>query len=98
MKNLPNLRHLCGSHGAAVFDAKAKIESYIAHRLERERQILQAIEAGAKTPEEITKQVYQGLSPQLFPLAFKSVLAHLAKIETDGNFKSDFQLKSEVSL
>ena len=98
MKNLPNLRHLCGSHGSAIFDAKAKIESYIAHRLERERQILRAIEAGAKTPEEITKQVYQGLNPQLFPLAFKSVLAHLAKIEKDGYFKSDFQLKSEVSL
>ena len=98
MKNLPNLRHLCGSHGSAIFDARAKIESFIAHRLERERQILRAIEAGAKTPEEITKQVYQGLNPQLFPLAFKSVLAHLAKIEKDGYFKSEFQLKSEVSL
>ena len=98
MKNLPNLKHLCGSHGSAVFDAKAKIESYIEHRIERERQILQAIEAGAKTPEEITEIVYQGLNPQLFPLAVASVSAHLAKIEKDGYFKSDFQLKSEVSL
>ncbi|CAN5419812.1 hypothetical protein BH20ACI1_BH20ACI1_03200 [soil metagenome] len=32
MKNLPNLRFLCGSHGAAVVDAKTKIESYIARR------------------------------------------------------------------
>ncbi|MEP7038592.1 MAG: MBL fold metallo-hydrolase, partial [Acidobacteriota bacterium] len=39
MKNLPNLRLLCGSHGAAMVDAKSKIENYIAHRLERERKI-----------------------------------------------------------
>ena len=81
MKNLPNLKNLCGSHGAAVFDAKAKIESYIAHRLEREKQILRAMESGAKTPEEITKIVYQNLDVQLFPLALKSVEAHLEKIE-----------------
>jgi endoribonuclease LACTB2 len=83
MKNLPRLRHLCGSHGAAVFDARGKIEEYIAHRRTREKQILEALERGAKTPGEITEIVYQGLKPELFPLAVKSVEAHLAKIEKD---------------
>ena len=83
MKNLPDLRHLCGSHGAAVFDARNKIEEYIAHRLEREKQILEAIETGAKSAEEIARIVYQNLNPPLFPLAVKSVEAHLAKIEKD---------------
>ena len=85
MKNLPGLRHLCGSHGAAVYDARGKIEEYIAHRLEREKQILEALANGAKTPEEITGIVYQNLNPALFPLAVKSVEAHLAKIEKDKN-------------
>lgn len=62
MKNLPGLKHLCGSHGAAIFDARGKIEEYIEHRLTREKQILEAIERGATTPEEITAQVYQGLT------------------------------------
>ena len=84
MKNLPNLKHLCGSHGAAVFDAKAKIESYIAHRLEREKQILKAIETGAKTPEEIRKIVYQNLDERLFRLAEKSVEAHLEKLTAEA--------------
>lgn len=84
MKNLPNLRFLAGSHGSAVFDAKGKIEEYITHRLEREKQILEAIEQGAKTPKEITEKVYQGLDEKLFPLALKSVLAHLAKIKAEN--------------
>ncbi len=82
MKNLPHLKHLCGSHGAAIFDARGKIEEYIAHRLEREKQIIEVVENGAKTPEEITEIVYRGLDEQLFPLAMKSVLAHLARIES----------------
>ena len=83
MKNLPNLRFLCGSHGAAIFDAKGKIDEYIAHRLKREKQIIETIENGAKTPEEITAIVYQGLDERLLPLALKSVQAHLVKIEND---------------
>jgi endoribonuclease LACTB2 len=83
MKNLPNLKRLCGSHGAAIFNAKGKIQEYIGHRSQREKQILEAIRRGAKTPEEITAEVYQGLDEKLFPLAVKSVLAHLAKIESE---------------
>ncbi len=98
MKNLPNLRFLCGSHGAAVSDAKGKIESYIAHRLEREEKILEAFENGAKTPREIAGQVYTDISPALYELAEKSVAAHLEKLyeekrisyERTRNFTKDF--------
>ncbi len=83
LKNLPNLRFLCGSHGAAVFDAKGKIESYIAHRIEREKQIVAAIADGAKTPREIVERVYTDVSPALHALAEKSVAAHLEKIRED---------------
>jgi len=83
MKNLPNLRFLCGSHGAAIYNAKAKIESYITHRLERERKILDAIKDGAKTPREIVEKVYADVSPELWKLAEKSVEAHLEKIESE---------------
>ena len=80
IKNLPNLRFLCGSHGAAMIDAKGKIENYIEHRLEREREILEAIENGAKTPREIVEKVYRNVAPELWKLAEKSVEAHLEKL------------------
>ena len=84
MKDLPNLRFLCGSHGAALVDAKAKIESYIAHRLEREQKILEAIENGAKTPREIVEKVYQDVTPELWKLAEKSVEAHLENLKVQN--------------
>jgi len=64
-------------------NAKAKIESYITHRLERERKILDAIKDGAKTPREIVEKVYADVSPELWKLAEKSVEAHLEKIESE---------------
>jgi len=84
MKNLPGLRFLCGSHGAAVFDAEAKIESYIAHRIEREKQILKAMKNGAKTAREIVERVYTDVSPALYTLAEKSVAAHLEKLREES--------------
>ena len=86
LKNLPNLRFLCGSHGSAVFDAKAKIEGYIAHRIERENQILAAIKNGNQTVREIVEAVYIDLKPELVRLAEKSVEAHLEKIRAEKNF------------
>ncbi len=84
MKNLPNLRFLCGSHGSAIYDAKSKIEEYVAHRMTREKQIFEAFESGAKTPREIVKRVYFGLDEKLIRLAEKSVEAHLEKLVADG--------------
>lgn len=80
LKNLPNLKHLCGSHGSAIFNAKAKIEEYISHRLEREKQVIEAMENGAKTPAEIVERIYVDLKPELVRLAIKTVEAYLEKL------------------
>ena len=84
MKNLPNLKFLCGAHGAAIFDAKGKIDEYIEHRLGREQKILSAIQCGAKTLSKIVEKVYIDVSPELYKLAKKSVEAHLEKLKSDG--------------
>jgi len=91
---LPNIKVLFGGHGAAVASPRAKIEEYIAHRLERERNILQAVRAGASSPQEIVRRVYTDVNPKAHALAERAVLAHLEKLEAenlvaqtnDGNF------------
>lgn len=81
---LPNVRVLFGGHGAAVGNARAKIEEYIAHRLEREANILRAVREGAATPREIVERVYTDVSPKLHAMAERAVMAHLEKLEEDA--------------
>ena len=90
MKELAGLRSLAGSHGSAVADAVGKIDEYIAHRLDREKQILDVIAGGAKTIEAVVDEVYHGLDPGLIPLALKSAKAHVDKLVNDRILESDW--------
>jgi glyoxylase-like metal-dependent hydrolase (beta-lactamase superfamily II) len=77
-------RRLLPGHGPIVDDPAALIDEYLAHRAERDRQILDAVRAGARTPEEIVAQVYQELPAALRSAAADSVAAHLIKLREDG--------------
>jgi ribonuclease/clavin/mitogillin len=81
---LPRVRVLLCGHGAAVANPASKIEEYIAHRLERERNILRAVREGAQTPEEIVARVYTDVNPKAHAWAARAVVAHLEKLEEDG--------------
>jgi ribonuclease/clavin/mitogillin len=84
---LPHVRVLFGGHGAPMGNPRTKIEGYIAHRLEREANIFQAVRDGAGTPHEIVARVYTDVSPKLHAMAERAVVAHLEKLEAD-NFLS----------
>jgi glyoxylase-like metal-dependent hydrolase (beta-lactamase superfamily II) len=74
---------LLPAHGPPIDDPTALLDGYIAHRNERERQILEALAAGCVTPEQIVRRVYPGLSPTLTAAAEETVRAHLQKIADD---------------
>jgi endoribonuclease LACTB2 len=84
MRSLPHLTVLFGAHGPAVGNPRAKIEEYIRHRLEREENILKAVQAGASTPKEIVERVYTDVHPKAHQMAERAVLAHLEKLEIDS--------------
>jgi glyoxylase-like metal-dependent hydrolase (beta-lactamase superfamily II) len=65
------------THGGPVRDPKPFIAAYLAHRLEREQQILDALRQGALGIPQIIDRIYLGLDPRLKPAAGLSVLAHL---------------------
>jgi glyoxylase-like metal-dependent hydrolase (beta-lactamase superfamily II) len=83
LRALPHLTVLFGAHGPAIGNPRAKIEEYIAHRLERESRILTAVRDGASTPREIVEQVYTDVNPKAHAMAERAVLAHLEKLEED---------------
>jgi hydroxyacylglutathione hydrolase len=82
-------RRLLPGHGPAIDDPVAVIDSYVAHRAARERQILDAIAAGCTTPEAIVPRVYGALPPLLVAAAADSVLAHLVKLRREGRLGPD---------
>lgn len=84
MRALSHLTVLFGAHGPAIGSPRAKIEEYIAHRLEREQHILKAVREGAGTPPEIVARVYTDVSPKAHPMAERAVLAHLEKLEAEN--------------
>lgn len=84
MRALPNLSVLFGGHGPAVAVPYQKIDEYISHRLERERNILAAVQNGITDPKEIVAQVYTDVSPKAYAMAERAVMAHLEKLREDG--------------
>ena len=84
MRSLPNLSVLFGGHGPAVATPYQKLDQYISHRLEREKNILEVVEKGVTDPKEIVAQVYTDVSPKAYAMAERAVMAHLQKLREDG--------------
>lgn len=80
-------------HGPVVEEPDALIDEYIAHRLQRESQILAAVRAGARSVGEVVESVYSEVDPALHPPAALSVSAHLRKLDSDGEVR--FPLSGE---
>ncbi|HLC42191.1 MAG TPA: MBL fold metallo-hydrolase [Methylomirabilota bacterium] len=76
-------------HGPVIEPAKAKIHDYINHRLERDRQILDAISAGCRTVPQMVARIYVDVSPALHPVAQLSVQSHLIKLKREGRVREE---------
>ncbi len=79
-----DVRRIYPAHGPVIEDAQAKIQEYLDHRMLRERQILEALGAGARTIPEMVKVIYADVSPALHAAAAMSVHSHLRKLKQDG--------------
>jgi glyoxylase-like metal-dependent hydrolase (beta-lactamase superfamily II) len=72
-------------HGERVDNAGALIAEYIAHRLEREAQVLAAAQGRtAFAPMDLVPALYAGYPVGVYPLAAWTVEAHLDKLVRDG--------------
>jgi glyoxylase-like metal-dependent hydrolase (beta-lactamase superfamily II) len=78
---------LLPAHGPVVDNPVAVLRAYIDHRLEREAQVLEALRAGAASPDAIVALVYRGLKASMAPLARESVMAHLIKLQDEGRVR-----------
>lgn len=81
-----DIAEIVPAHGPNVTDPQAKIAEYIAHREQREEQILHAMRrlGAGTTIAQMVALVYQDVDAKLHPVAAHSVEAHLLKLEKEG--------------
>ncbi len=72
------------AHGPVIEDPAALIEHYVAHRAQREAQVLELLAAGTSTVDGLTAKIYPSIPDALLAMARESVLAHLMKLELEG--------------
>ena len=77
------------THGPPIPDPSRFVSELIEHRLERERQVLDAVRSGLDTIPAMVEQLYVDVRRELFKPARRSVLAHLVKLVTDGTVVVD---------
>jgi glyoxylase-like metal-dependent hydrolase (beta-lactamase superfamily II) len=82
---------LCPGHGPLVHDPAAKLEEYIAHRLDRERWLVAALDAGLRGAAELLDAVWDDAPAQLRPLAAITLAAHLDKLAEEGRLPDGVQ-------
>ena len=83
---------LCPGHGPPVWDPDAKLAEYLAHRAERERKLLAALEAGARGEDELLDAAWPDAPPALRPAAAVTLRAHADKLRDEGRLPSDVRL------
>jgi glyoxylase-like metal-dependent hydrolase (beta-lactamase superfamily II) len=77
-------KRILPAHGPIIDDPADVLSTYIAHRRQREAQVLAALSAGAATVPAIADCIYHGLAPALVPAAHENVRAHLEKLKAEG--------------
>jgi len=78
-----------GGHGPDVRDVRAKLDEYIAHREARERQVVDAVAAGADTIPVLVERVYADVDRRLWPAAARQVLAYLLALESEDRVRAE---------
>jgi glyoxylase-like metal-dependent hydrolase (beta-lactamase superfamily II) len=77
-------RRLLPGHGPIVTDPASLIDGYLAHRADREAQVVAVLRLRPATAEEIAPEIYGRLADRIGLAAAETVYAHLVKLEEDG--------------
>ena len=84
-----DLEALCPGHGPYVHDPAAKLDEYIAHRLDRERRLVEALESGLRGRNELLDAAWPEVPAELRPAAALTLAAHLEKLREEGRLPDD---------
>ena len=79
-----DLAALAPGHGRIIDAPHDEARKLIAHRLKRERKVVDALARAAGTLDDLVPHAYDDVSEKLYPVAKRSLHAHLIKLEREG--------------
>jgi glyoxylase-like metal-dependent hydrolase (beta-lactamase superfamily II) len=79
-----DLAVLCPGHGPPVWAARERLGEYVAHREDRERRLLAALDGGARRVDELLDAAWDDVPSALRPAAAVTLGAHLEKLRAEG--------------
>ena len=82
------------THGPSIIDPKAHVRAFIAHRIERQEQILDCVRKGVHDITAMVPLMYIGTPEYMFPAAARSVFAAVDYMVERGQLVAD----GDVSL
>jgi glyoxylase-like metal-dependent hydrolase (beta-lactamase superfamily II) len=90
---------LCPGHGPPVWDAFAKLDEYVGHRIDRENRLIVALGEGDRSIAELLAAVWPEVPELLHPLATATLAAHLDKLDEEqilpaGVERPDYESRS----
>lgn len=88
LENFPNAQIIYGGHGEPIYDPQARLREYIAHRENRQRELLEALSGAPQTIPQLVRTIYRDTSPILWPAAARQMLAYLLALEQEGTITS----------
>ena len=77
------------THGPSITDPKRHVKAFIAHREERESQILAQLKQGRLKIEDMVPDMYRDVDQRLHPAAARSVFAAMVYLVQRGVVKCD---------
>lgn len=77
------------THGPPITEVDAFLAAYEAHRLQRERQVLDQLAKGPARVGDMVPVIYAAVDKRLYPAASQSMLAHLIQLVGEGRVRSD---------
>lgn len=82
---------VCPGHGPAIWDPDDKLAGYVEHRLDRERKLVEALDAGRRSEDELLDAAWSDVPEVLRPAAAWTLRAHLGKLRAEGRLPPDVQ-------
>ena len=72
------------SHGPVHLNGSKLIRKFLDHRLEREHKLMRALTTTPRTVEDLLPDAYDDVAEEVYPVAARSLLAGLIKLEEEG--------------